>query len=1442
MSSSIISAGASVEAARGQSPSDGAVVESTAVGRLVVERVEGVTVVGWAARPNGEPADIELQIDGQAVPADVQAMHRQDVLDALGLQANVALGFRVTLPPTVWERHGGRAATVQLRGANLSSPVPLPAALDAAVEALRGQPDLGAWEDRFAELVGHVRAAGPEALAGTAAGAWLQAQVRERGGWDAVATLARHSGARSHGQIEHLELGVIEGWAWLECLPDEVISLHCGGEPVDCAIIRVDRDDVQRALNAPRRHLGFEIEIPAIVWQHAAAETGALQLRVHVAGRPLAAQPLKLDRDRLLGWLEHQRGAEANAGPNETDEERRQRQYTTLLVIEHIAAAGLWETLNADQRRFVLGQAERYGLADLVGQMIAEPADDMALDALERQDYATVTVWRLLREFSAALYRDPSQPLQALEVVLQGGAATGTIGQRFLWSVIPYFCGRGLYAPLRPHLDVGRLRALVACESAWELSLLLPEAVASADFALATAAMKKIAAGSTGWLNTECVASAVRDTMVAIGTSPLRDAAAAALLDAFLDLLRRLSDEAYWSRLQDVQLMTALLSLLSDVASIDEPLAARAEGLAVRCYALVPDFWRAADAIARPVGGWPPLMRQARSRFECVGRALARRHPGSGDEIVELAQAIAWLRAATNVDADLFARELSMAETLRPASGQALPAAPLLLHTDNDLLRLATHPAAAGEVPPRMELTLLDEIRRLADVPAVSLRPVVAELVRRCLGAKPGDSPVGADERAALRSLSQRAHHYLGVRLACADWLRCRHQLDAAQRAERLIELRELWVNAFEACLELPQPPAALTASVSLLDAASAAQADDALGRVVAEWRGLLHRRYGDRAGLALASACVSPALGSGESGHSTLVAIYSCRRNLPTRVQAIRDTWARDLTALGIPWIVVVGDGDGQLQGDVLGLDVSDDYEALPAKTLALIDWVHRHTRFEHLLKIDDDCHFAAEAYFAQAPYLAHHYHGRRLHRGIGGTDRIWHQRRSRTELAARSIDKSPEPSIYADGGAAYCLSRHAMAELACALQTTRGARLTRSAYLEDKLLGDLLATRGIGLSSHGHYTLIRRRFGPDAQPVNAFDNLFYPSRQSPTLISHLDGHADLPAVQAGLAGDQLLPPRVWPTAGPARLGGSGTNQLELLSPPGRAAALADAPVMLVAVARNERVLAPHFLQHYRALGVRAFTFVDNLSDDGTREYLAAQPDVLLYSADTEYKHSHFGVSWQQAVLGAHALGQWVVLADLDEFLVYPGCETVPIERWIGSLEAAGHDAARVLMVDMYPAGDLDSADFSQQAPFDAAPCFDREPLLPWALGSGSYSNGPTYLSALRHRLIPDSAPNLYTSQKIAVFKYQPWVRLSEGLHYASNLQVAPEPVWFAHFKYHAGFRRKVRTEVARKQHFNGAEEYRKYAEMLAEARAGLSRPGVSETYSGSRTWAAPK
>ena len=82
----------------------------------------------------------------------------------------------------------------------------------------------------------------------------------------------------------------------------------------------------------------------------------------------------------------------------------------------------------------------------------------------------------------------------------------------------------------------------------------------------------------------------------------------------------------------------------------------------------------------------------------------------------------------------------------------------------------------------------------------------------------------------------------------------------------------------------------------------------------------------------------------------------------------------------------------------------------------------------------------------------------------------------------------------------------------------------------------------------------------------------------------------------------------------------------------------------------------------------------VDNLSDDGSREYLLDQPDVVLYSADTDYNKSHYGVLWQQAILSNHCLNKWVLMADADEFLIYPGSETNDISTYLNQIEKYFH------------------------------------------------------------------------------------------------------------------------------------------------------------------------
>ena len=121
----------------------------------------------------------------------------------------------------------------------------------------------------------------------------------------------------------------------------------------------------------------------------------------------------------------------------------------------------------------------------------------------------------------------------------------------------------------------------------------------------------------------------------------------------------------------------------------------------------------------------------------------------------------------------------------------------------------------------------------------------------------------------------------------------------------------------------------------------------------------------------------------------------------LADRIPALEAAWLHRLESLGIPYVVVVGGADApRLDGNMLHLAVDDDYESLPQKVLATVDWVLNETGFGHMLKIDDDCFLDVEEFFHSQSWRKFHYYGRALSRDPGNTDRSWHFAKSRSCL----------------------------------------------------------------------------------------------------------------------------------------------------------------------------------------------------------------------------------------------------------------------------------------------------------------------------------------------------------------------------------------------------------------------------------------------------------
>lgn len=272
------------------------------------------------------------------------------------------------------------------------------------------------------------------------------------------------------------------------------------------------------------------------------------------------------------------------------------------------------------------------------------------------------------------------------------------------------------------------------------------------------------------------------------------------------------------------------------------------------------------------------------------------------------------------------------------------------------------------------------------------------------------------------------------------------------------------------------------------------------------------------------------------------------------------------------------------------------------------------------------------------------------------------------------------------------------------------------------------------------------------------------------------------------------------------------------------RTGAIRKRDILLFSTARNERIRLPYFLQYYRDMGVSHFLIVDNDSDDGTRDYLAAQPDVSLWTTEASYKRARFGVDWLNWLQMKHAHGHWVLTVDPDEFFVYPFCDTRPLPALTDWLDASSIKSFPAMLLDMYPKGRIDAQPYREgQDPLEIASWFDagnyviaRNALF----GNLWIQGGP------RMRVFfPDAPAKAPALNKIPLVK---WDR--SYAYVSSTHMLLPRGLnlvydeWggekasgmLLHTKFLDTFAGKAEEELSRGQHYSASVEYRAYAETL--------------------------
>ena len=263
---------------------------------------------------------------------------------------------------------------------------------------------------------------------------------------------------------------------------------------------------------------------------------------------------------------------------------------------------------------------------------------------------------------------------------------------------------------------------------------------------------------------------------------------------------------------------------------------------------------------------------------------------------------------------------------------------------------------------------------------------------------------------------------------------------------------------------------------------------------------------------------------------------------------------------------------------------------------------------------------------------------------------------------------------------------------------------------------------------------------------------------------------------------------------------------------------------VLLFVVVRNERIRLPYFFDYYRRLGVTWFFVVDNASDDGTADYLERQPDVSIWSATASYKRAKFGVDWLNALLTRYGHDRWALVVDVDEFLIYPHCDTRDLTALTDWLDASSIRSFGAVLLDMYSKRPIEKTPYREGAdPFKQLKYFDSTNYT--IRRNRKYGNlwiqgGPRQRAFFGDD--PERAPAL---NKIPLVKWR------RGYVYVSSAHnLLPRGLnlvydeWggekatgcLLHAKFLSILKDKALEELERKQHYAASREYQAYSRKI--------------------------
>ncbi|SMX48316.1 glycosyltransferase family 2 protein [Maliponia aquimaris] len=295
-------------------------------------------------------------------------------------------------------------------------------------------------------------------------------------------------------------------------------------------------------------------------------------------------------------------------------------------------------------------------------------------------------------------------------------------------------------------------------------------------------------------------------------------------------------------------------------------------------------------------------------------------------------------------------------------------------------------------------------------------------------------------------------------------------------------------------------------------------------------------------------------------------------------------------------------------------------------------------------------------------------------------------------------------------------------------------------------------------------------------------------------------------------------------------------------------------ARLTLFSTMKNEMGFLPAWLAHHRDIGFEQFLIWDDASDDGSFDYLCAQPDVVVMRSDLGYgarlhyrdpegvvREERVGTYFKIALPHLFLDGAYVGYVDADEFLILPPGVTSMAEV-VARLAAEGAPSAVASVVEFFPAsaeGLAGALPQSFEGLLAAYPYFQAERLVELRPGAQPDLMGKSKTARLFkmfgvdpkverkgwHRVwMPSAAKKAQQFQKSPRHKV-PLVRRDAqsrltGSHYGNLPPSSEVLLTVAHFVFTAQFADKIARATAWGAHANAAAKYRYYAELLERMR----------------------